>query len=89
MSAMRPVPRTEDERQLERIISRQWEIVTMCDSIATIEAVYDKSDSGAYMCPVPECDVRRKDSIAMWRHVHTAHYGDQLPPVGWKPEVYQ
>lgn len=80
------------DRAAERLISVQWEEATGYDSIPTVER-YAKSGSGAYLCPWPYCEVRRKDSHAMWRHVHSGHvdrgkrWPPSLPPKDWAPEV--
>jgi hypothetical protein len=44
--------------------------MTAHDSIATVERVYDRTPSGAFQCPFPDCDFVRRDAEAMWRHVH-------------------
>lgn len=70
-------------------LSAAWEAATGNDSIKTIERVYGKRRrSGAYECVWPGCDVARKDSAAMWRHVHTAHGTDSLPPADFDPEPW-
>lgn len=43
---------------------------TGSDSIATIERVYEQTPDGAYCCVFPSCEFRRRDPIAMWKHVH-------------------
>lgn len=68
-----------DKHQLEAI-SRAWEDKTGYDSIATIERVYERRPSGAYVCVWPKCSFARKDSATLWRHVHTAHESGGLPP---------
>ena len=62
------------------VISREWEKQTGYDSIDTIRRVYDRSPSGAYICVWPECTFARKDAAELWRHVHTAHGPNCLPP---------
>lgn len=61
-------------------ISLEWEKQTGYDSIATIERIYERSASGAYCCVWPDCKVARNDAAKMWRHVHTAHGTNSLPP---------
>jgi hypothetical protein len=68
-----------DKHQLAAI-SLEWEKQTGYDSIATIERVYQRSPNGAYVCVWPKCSFARKDSAALWRHVHTAHGEHSLPP---------
>lgn len=66
-------------------LSLAWENVTGYDSIATIERVYAQAASGAYECVWPGCGVARHDATKLWRHVHTAHGANCLPPEGWPP----
>lgn len=61
-------------------ISLDWEEQTGYDSIPTIERVYDRTTRGGYMCVYPKCSFARLDSIAVWRHVHTKHGSNSLPP---------
>jgi hypothetical protein len=42
---------------------------TGLDSIATIERVYGRTDSGAYECPWPSCSTVRHDPVKMWDHI--------------------
>ncbi len=63
-----------------REISIAWERQTGADSIPTIERIYGRTDKGAYECVWPECEFKRRDPVAMWRHVHTAHGTNSLPP---------
>jgi hypothetical protein len=51
-------------------LSLDRERVTGEDSIPTIERVYDRTESGAYCCPWPECRTVRHDPVKLWRHVH-------------------
>lgn len=74
-----------DEREIERAISFGWEGSSGADSIPTIERVYSQTDSGAYECVYPGCGFVRKDSHAMWRHVHSAHGEPSLPPADFDP----
>ena len=65
-------------------LSLAWEEQTGYDSIPTIERVYERTgrgrtDSGAYKCVWPKCGFARRDSVALWRHVHTAHGSNSLP----------
>jgi hypothetical protein len=53
-------------------LSLEREKVTGEDSILTIERAYFRTDSGAYLCPWPECPTVRRDPVKMWRHVHSA-----------------
>lgn len=76
---------TADQRQPAverdiRAISLDWEERTGYDSIDTIERIYDRSNSGAYLCVWPRCAFSRKDAVALWRHVHTSHGENMLPP---------
>jgi hypothetical protein len=68
-------------------VSLAWEAATGYDSIPTIERIYDRAQSGAIECAYPDCDFRRHDAEAMWRHVHTGHGNDSMPPpdfdYGW------
>lgn len=61
-------------------LSVAWEKKTGCDSIPTIERVYDRARSGAFLCPWPKCNVRWHYAGSMWRHVHSAHGRNDLPP---------
>lgn len=63
-----------------RALSRVWEDQTGYDSIDTVERVYEQSESGAYKCVCPGCSFARHDAVKMWRHVHTAHGTNSLPP---------
>jgi hypothetical protein len=63
-----------------RALSLDWEKMTGFDSIATIERVYARSPGGAYECVWPKCRFARRDAVAMWRHVHTSHGLNSLPP---------
>lgn len=67
------------------LVSLAWEGHTGCDSIPTIERLYDRSASGAYLCPFPACGFARKDATAMWRHVHSGHGSNVLPPDDFDP----
>lgn len=62
-------------------VSLAWEAATGCDSIAAIERVYDQTSAGAYVCIQPGCSFARRDPAQLWRHVHTAHGRNDLPPV--------
>jgi hypothetical protein len=66
-------------------LSLAWENVTGYDSIPTIERVYNRSSSGAYVCIWPGCRFTRHDPEVLWRHVHSAHGYNTLPPSGWPP----
>lgn len=61
-------------------LSLEWEAETGYDSIPTIERVYDRAPSGAYVCVWPGCSYSRHYSGSMWRHVHSAHGQNCLPP---------
>lgn len=73
-------------------LSRAWEVATGVDSIATIERVYERtgtnSQSGAYICVWPGCRFARRDPEKLWRHVHSAHGENGLPPVDWDSTPY-
>lgn len=71
-----------------RQMTRAWEIATGCDSIATIERIYDTTPAGSYLCIWPRCRFARRDPAALWRHVHSAHGVDHLPPEHFDPEPY-
>lgn len=68
-----------------RALSEDWEQQTGYDSIPTIERVYERTPAGAFCCPWPRCGVVRRDSVAMWRHVHTGHGNNTLPPEAQVP----
>ena len=62
---------------------------TGADSIATIERVYDRSESGAYRCVFPGCRFIRRDPVNMWYHLHfgQAHglsFGERTAYAAWK-----
>jgi hypothetical protein len=61
-------------------LSFAWEEESGCDSIDTIEAVYSRTDGGAYVCCFPGCSVARHDAAKLWLHVHGDHRPDALPP---------
>jgi len=61
-------------------LSLAWEEQTGCDSIDTIRRIYDTTPHGAYLCVWPRCSFARRDATKMWRHVHTAHGKNDLPP---------
>ena len=65
--------------------SLAWEAAHGYDSIDTIERVYEQTRGGAYVCMTPGCSFARRDPEAMWRHVHTAHDRDDLPPDDFDP----
>ena len=56
-------------------LSVMWEKATSYDSIPTIQRIYDRTDSGAFRCPDPDCPFVRRDAVAMWEHVHGARHG--------------
>ena len=76
--------RTTDARTL----SLAWEAHTGCDSVDTIERVYMRSWNGAYICCYPDCMFRRRDPEALWKHIHSAHNRDDLPPADFDPGPY-
>ncbi len=65
--------------------SLAWEASTGCDSIATIERVYEQTPGGAYVCMTPDCTFVRRDPEKLWRHVHTGHGRSNLPPDDFDP----
>jgi hypothetical protein len=69
-------------------ISLAWEKKTGCDSIPTIERVYEQTPSGAYCCVEPGCKIRRRDPRAMWQHVHSSHGREDLPPEDFDPRPW-
>jgi hypothetical protein len=69
-------------------LSLAWEAATGCDSIATIEGMYDRSPSGAYRCVYPGCSFARRDPEALWRHVHSGPGRNYLPPAGFDYGAY-
>lgn len=60
--------------------SLEWERQTGADSIPTIERVYEQNTRGAYRCVWLKCNYTDHDAAVMWRHVHTAHGRNDLPP---------
>lgn len=66
-------------------LSLAWEAASGADSIATIERGYDRAPSGAYVCIWPGCSLARHDPAVLWRHVHTAHGRNGLPPADFDP----
>lgn len=58
-----------------RALSLRLELDTGCDSIPTIERVYDRTLRGAYECPHPGCRLARMQAAEMWRHVHFGPHG--------------
>ncbi len=68
--------------------SLAWEAETGCDSIPTIERVYERTSTGAYTCILPGCDVARHSSELLWRHVHTGHGRNDLPPDDFDPGLW-
>lgn len=69
----------------DEALSLAWEAATGGDSIATIERVYDRTSSGAYVCIYPDCSFTRRDAVVLWRHVHSAHGEPSLPPADFDP----
>lgn len=69
-------------------LSAAWEAATGYDSIKTIERVYDRRSGGAYECIWPGCTVARVDPAVIWRHVHTKHGKNTLPPADFDPEPW-
>lgn len=69
-------------------LSLAWEAASGCDSVDTIERIYDRTDGGAYCCVHPGCEFRRRDAEALWRHVHSAHGRDDLPPADFDAGAY-
>ncbi len=63
-------PTAEDWEALSLLLEQ----ATGYDSILTIEIHYE-TDTGAYRCVWPGCGFTRRDSYAMWRHVHFGHAG--------------
>jgi len=69
-----------------RALSLEIERTTGYDSIPTIECHYGVRvfeegryrSTGTYECPNPGCKFRRKDSEAMWEHVHFGPHGRPL-----------
>lgn len=70
---MAPMRAYHDARRLTRF----WEDELGFDSIYTIERVYEQAETGAYVCPWPDCGFRRHGARDMWNHVHFArkHHG--------------
>ena len=66
-------------------LSVAWEAKTGCDSIPTIERVYTRTRTGAYICCHPGCEIARHSSELLWRHIHTKHGRDDLPPDTFDP----
>jgi hypothetical protein len=66
-------------------ISLAWEAATGADSISTIESVYERTESGAYVCIQPGCEAQEHSAEAMWRHVHGSHGREDLPPADFDP----
>lgn len=66
-------------------VSFAWEAAHGYDSIATIERVYERTPAGAYVCMTPGCVFARRDPERLWRHIHTAHGRDDLPPESFDP----
>lgn len=66
-------------------LSLAWEASTGCDSVATIERIYEQTPGGAYVCVEPGCRFARRDPEALWRHVHTSHGREDLPPEDFDP----
>jgi hypothetical protein len=71
-------------------ISLAWEAKTCCDSIATIERVYDQTPGGAYICCWTGCSFARRDPEALWRHIHSRHgrEHDDMPPADFDWGAY-
>jgi len=63
-----------------RALSLEWEEQTGYDSIDTVERVYPRTKSGAYVCVHPGCSFARRDPVKIWRHTHTGHGRNDLPP---------
>lgn len=63
--------------------SELYEDATGYDSVATIDRVYLRTDhdhpNGAIRCCFPGCDFKRRDPVAMWRHVHLSAKHRQTP----------
>lgn len=57
------------------LLSVDLEQETGFDSIATIERVYNRSDSGSIVCCYPDCRYSRRDPVAIWWHVHFGPHG--------------
>jgi hypothetical protein len=57
-------------------ISVAREKQTVCDSIPTIERVYDRTANGAFICVWPKCSFSRRDAAKLWRHGHRARQED-------------
>lgn len=66
-------------------ISFAWEQCSGHDSIDTIERIYPRTERGALRCVWPGCGFVRRDAEAMWRHVHTGHGNNGLPPDDFDP----
>jgi hypothetical protein len=69
-------------------VSLAWEAATGYDSIATIERVYRQTPGGAYECCYPDCMFARRDAETLWRHIHTAHGRNNLPPADFDYGVW-
>ena len=69
-------------------LSACWEAASGYDSIKTIERIYDVTGNGAYVCIHPGCAFARKDSAKLWRHVHTKHGKNTLPPAEFDPSPW-
>jgi hypothetical protein len=68
-------------------LSLAWEAKTGHDSIDTIERIYRRTRSRkGYQCIHPKCRTTRRNAEDMWRHVHTAHGTNNLPPADFTPE---
>ena len=85
MTAVRTWP--GDDPHIEAI-SLAWEAKTGADSIPTIERLYERTPSGAIVCCWPECPFCRHDAVLLWRHVHSAHGRDDLPPANFDWGAY-
>lgn len=62
---------TEDDWEALSLLLEQ---ATGYDSIPTIDIHYFK-DSGVGECVWPGCRFRRRDALALWRHVHFGPHG--------------
>lgn len=78
-------PTTPTTEQTIEAISLEWEKQTGYDSIPTIRRIYEQTSTGAYVCVFPRCRFARRDAVQLWRHVHTAHGPNSLPPSDMVP----
>lgn len=75
------------ERKVDiKAVSVAWEFETGFDSIPTIERLYDRRPSGAIECIFPGCTFARREPEKVWRHAHTAHGRNDLPPADYTKE---